>query len=61
MNIELRFRDKEITVWRGMSLMKRMLDQLGFDAARAGSGLPKQGSNRGYRTEQLTLKVMLLV
>ena len=45
MNIDLRFTDKEITAWGGMSLMKRMLDHLGFDAALAGCGLPQPGSN----------------
>ena len=28
MDFELRFTDKEITAWGGMSLMKRMLDRL---------------------------------
>jgi len=33
MTFELRFTDKEITAWGGMSLMKRMLDHMGFAAA----------------------------
>ena len=61
MNIDLRFTDKEITAWGGMSLMKRMLDHLGFDAALAGCGLPQPGSNRGYRPEHLILQFMLSV
>ena len=61
MNIDLRFTDKEITAWGGMSLMKRVLDHLGFDAALAGCGLPQPGSNRGYRPEHLILQFMLSV
>jgi hypothetical protein len=30
MGFELRFSDKEITAWGGMSIMKRMLDHLGI-------------------------------
>jgi hypothetical protein len=44
-----------------MGVMKRMLDHLGFDAALAAAGLPKPGSNRGYRPEQLITQFMLSV
>ena len=30
MDFELRLMEKEMTAWGGMSLMKRMLDHLGF-------------------------------
>ena len=33
MGFELRFSDKEITAWGGMSIMKRMLDHLEFESA----------------------------
>jgi hypothetical protein len=35
MDFQLRFTDKEITAWPGLSLLKRMLDHMGFDAALA--------------------------
>jgi hypothetical protein len=41
--------------------MKRMLNQLGFEAALKESGLPQPGSNRGYRPEQLVVQFMLSV
>lgn len=59
METELRFTDKEITPWGGMSLMKRMLDRMGFDAALAGCGLPLPQSNRGYSPLQLIKQFML--
>jgi hypothetical protein len=42
----LSFSDKNITPWGGMSLMKRMLDRMGFDVALADCGLPTSASNR---------------
>lgn len=59
MNFELRFTDKEMTPWGGLSLLKRMLDHLGFDAALAESGLPQPRSNRGYRPVQLMVQFMI--
>lgn len=58
---ELRFLDREITPWGGMALMKRMLDRLGFSNSLARCGLPRPGSNRGYRPEQLVLQFMLSI
>jgi hypothetical protein len=59
MDFQLRFTDKEITAWPGLSLLKRMLDHMGFDSALAASGLPQPKSNRGYRPEQLIVQFML--
>jgi hypothetical protein len=59
MDFHLRFTDKEITAWGGLSLIKRMLDHMGFDSALADSGLPQPKSNRGYRPEQLILQFMM--
>ena len=59
MDFQLRFTDKEITACPGLSLLKRMLDHMGFDAALATSGLPQPKSNRGYRPEQLVVQFML--
>ncbi|HJW81351.1 MAG TPA: IS1380 family transposase [Acidiferrobacterales bacterium] len=61
MGFELEFTDKEISAWGGMSLMKRMLDHIGFDAALRASALPQPGSNRGYAPEQLIVQFMLSV
>lgn len=61
MGFELRFSDKEITAWGGMSIMKRMLDHLGFESALKEAGLPQPGSNRGYRPEQLITQFLLSV
>jgi hypothetical protein len=58
---ELRFSDREITLWGGMALMKRMLDRLNVRGSLAGCGLPQPGSNRGYAPEQLVLHFMLSV
>lgn len=35
MNFQLRFTDREITPWGGISLMQRMLDHVGLDAAQS--------------------------
>ena len=59
MGFELQFSDKEITAWGGLSLLKRMLDHIGFDVALAASQLPPPRSNRGYRPEQLIVQFML--
>lgn len=59
MDFQLRFTDKEITAWGGLSLIKRMLDHMGFDSALADSGLPQPKSNRGYRPEQLIVQFMM--
>jgi hypothetical protein len=61
MDGELRFTDKEITAWGGMGVTKRMLNHLSFNSALAAAGLPKPGSNRGYRPEQLITQFMLSV
>lgn len=39
MDFSRRFSDKEITPWAGMAIMKRMLDDMGFDAALNAAGL----------------------
>ena len=59
MGYELQFTDKEITPWGGVSLLKRMLDYMGFNAALDASELPQPLSNRGYRPEQLIVQFML--
>ena len=60
-DFELSFSDKNITPWGGMSLMKRMLDRMGFAAALEGCGLPTPASNRGYAPTQLILQFMISI
>jgi hypothetical protein len=55
------FTDKEITAWRGMGLMKRMLDHLGFQGALSSADFPQPGSNRGYAPKQRITQCMLWV
>ena len=50
---EIKFTDREVSAWGGMALMKRMLDQMGFQQAASGWDLPRPGSNRGYPPVQL--------
>jgi hypothetical protein len=61
MSYELRFSDKEVSAWGGLSLLKRMLDHLGFDRALARAGLPEPGSNRGYAPVQLITQFIISV
>jgi hypothetical protein len=53
MEIQLRFTDKEIKPWGGLSLMKQMLDHLRFEEALTQSEIPAQRSYRGYSPNQL--------
>ena len=59
MDIRLRFTDKEITPWGGLSLMKQMLDHLRFDDALTQAEMPAQRSNRGYSPSQLVTQFLL--
>ncbi|NJS37270.1 MAG: IS1380 family transposase [Brachymonas sp.] len=59
MELRLDFTDKQITPWAGMSLVKRMLDHIGWDLAMTRANLPQPGSNRGYAPEQLIGQFML--
>jgi len=43
---DLRFAVKEIRAWGRIGIMKRMLDQLGFEEALTKAGLPQPGRNR---------------
>ena len=61
MGFDLRFSDKEITAWGGLSVLNRRLDHLGFEAALKKADLPPPGSNRGYRPEHLITQFLLSV
>ena len=61
MNLKLAFTDKEITPWSGMIFMKKLLDQTGIFSELVKSGLPEQGSNRGYDPLQLITSFMVSV
>ena len=59
--LQLSFTDKEITPWGGMALMGRLLKKMGFRELLSKSGLPVQGSNRGYAPEQLIEQFLISV
>jgi hypothetical protein len=59
MSFKIEFIDKEITAWGGFSLLKMMLDKMHFSEVLSSSGLPAQGSNRGYSPEQLIMHFWL--
>ena len=45
---DIKFVNKEITPFGGLSLFLKMLDRCHFDEQLVKSGIPSQGSNRGY-------------
>ncbi len=53
--IDIKFVDKEITPFGGLSLFFKMLERCNFEQVLQGCGLPEQGSNRGYKPWQLVL------
>lgn len=52
---DIKFVNKEITPFGGLSLFLKMLERCHFEDALDACGLPSQGSNRGYRPIQLIL------
>lgn len=52
-NTDLRFVNKEITPFGGLSLFFKMLERCRFDEVLDGCEIPQQGSNRGYAPKQL--------
>ena len=52
---DIKFVNKEITPFGGLSLFFKMLEKCRFDEHLEQSGLPIQGSNRGYKPLQLIL------
>lgn len=54
-NYDIKFVNKEITPFGGLSLFLKMLEKCHFEEHLASCSLPQQGSNRGYRPIQLIL------
>ena len=54
-DIDIKFVDKEITPFGGLSLFLKMVERCGFEEVLRECGLPEQGSNRGYRPWQLIM------
>ena len=54
-NCDIKFVNKEITPFGGLSLFFKMLDKCHFEEHVMQSGVPLQGSNRGYKPIQLIL------
>lgn len=53
MDLKIEFTDKDLTPWAGISLLKNMVDRMGFESFLNDLDLPSQGSNRGYNPSQL--------
>jgi hypothetical protein len=51
--LTLRFASCEVNACSGLALLKRMLDGIGLKPMVKSWQLPRPGSNRGYRPEQL--------
>jgi hypothetical protein len=60
-DFELKFTSREVTAWGGLALLKRLLDGLDFKAALQSWPLPRPGSNRGYRPEQLIEQMIVSI
>lgn len=54
-NCDIKFVNKEITPFVGLSLFFKMLEKCHFEEHVMQSGVPLQGSNRGYKPIQLIL------
>lgn len=52
---DIKFVSKEITPFGGLSLFFKMLEKCRFAEHLEQSGIPVQGSNRGYKPLQLIL------
>ena len=52
-NLPIAYSSKPVTLFGGMSLMKRFIDQIGIREKLAGLSLPMPGSNRGYDPGQI--------
>jgi hypothetical protein len=61
MDFQIEFTDKEVTLWAGILILKKMLDKMDFDGCLEALNLLKQGSNRGYRSDQLIKQFMTSV
>ena len=54
-NCDIKFVNKEITPFGGLSLFFKMLEKCHFEEHVMQSGVPLQGSNRGYKYLQTFL------
>ena len=54
-NCDIKFVNKEITPFGGLSLFFKMLEKCHFEEHLNKCGIPSQGSNRGYRPLQLIM------
>ena len=50
---DIKFVNKEITPFGGLSLFFKMLESCHFDEHLEQSGIPVQGSNRGYKPKSV--------
>ena len=54
-DVDIKFVNKEITPFGGLSLFFKMLEKCGYDKVLQECGLPEQGSNRGYKPWQVVM------
>lgn len=54
-NCDIKFVNREITPFGGLTLFFKMLEKCHFEEHVMQSGVPLQGSNRGYKPIQLIL------
>ena len=52
-NFDIKFVNKDITPFGGLSLFFKMLEKCNFTEVLDNSGMPNQGSNRGYKPSDL--------
>jgi Transposase DDE domain group 1 len=52
-DFELHYSDKSVSPWGGMALMKNVLDKTGIKGKMQELDLPKPGSNRGFKPEEI--------
>ena len=50
---EIKFTSKEVSAWGGLSLLKKMMDEMSLQDTIRHWNLPTPGSNRGYDPVQL--------
>jgi hypothetical protein len=52
MDLKIDFTDKEISLWCGVYLLKKMLNRMKFDEILSALNLPEAESNIDYHTRQ---------
>ena len=59
--LSIGFSSKEVTLWGGIALLKKMLASINFDNEFSHWNFPLQNSNRGYNPKQLIEQFMVSI